>query len=78
MNNDDESTGTNLMMALDEVARLRTIMINKYKYFLKKKTEEELLKKLKVVENELRVKIIDFKMIKEQELKSREETGKSR
>lgn len=32
------------MLALDEVARLRTIIINKYKIFLKKKKEEELLK----------------------------------
>ena len=65
---DDDSTGTHLMMALDEVARLRTIMINKYKYFLKKKEEEELLKKLKLLENEIRIKIIDFKLIKEQSL----------
>ena len=33
---DDDSTGTHLMLALDEVAHLRTLMINKYKYFLKK------------------------------------------
>ena len=65
---DDESTGTNLMMALDEVARLRNIIINKYKFFLKRAEEEELLKKLKRLENELRVKIIDFKLIKEQSL----------
>lgn len=74
----DNSTGTNLMMALDEVARLRTIIINKYKLFLQKKEEEELLKKLKIVENELRVKVIDFKMIKAQELAKEEERGKGR
>ena len=34
---DDDSTSSNLMLALDEVARLRTIIINKYKIFLKKK-----------------------------------------
>ena len=56
------------MMALDEVARLRNIIINKYKFFLKRAEEEELLKKLKRLENELRVKIIDFKLIKEQSL----------
>ena len=75
---DDESTGTNLMLALDEVARLRTIIINKYERFLKKKEAEELLKRLKVLENELRVKIIDFKLIKEQELINKEERGKAR
>ena len=75
---DDDSTSSNLMLALDEVARLRTIIINKYKIFLKKKKEEELLKKLKILENELRVKIIDFKLLKEQELNNRNEKNKSR
>ena len=77
-NEGNDSTGANLMMALDEVARLRTIIINKYKYFLKKKEAEELLKKLKVVENELRIKIIDFKLIKEQDLEKEEEKAKGR
>ena len=31
---DEDSTGTSLMMALDEVAHLRTIIINKYSLFL--------------------------------------------
>ena len=77
---DDDATGTNLLMALDEAARLRTIIINKYKRFLKKKEEEELLKKLKVLENELRIKLIDFKLIKEQSLvhNNIEEKSKSR
>lgn len=66
--NDDNNSGTNLMMALDEVAHLRTIIIKKYQKYLKKKEAEELLKKLKILENELRIKIIDFKLIKEQEL----------
>ena len=65
---DEDTTATGLMMALDEVAHLRTIIINKYKRYLKKEKEEAFLKKLKVLENELRVKIIDFKLIKEQSL----------
>ena len=73
---DDDTTGTNLMMALDEVTRLRTIIINKYHSFLKRQKEEELLKKLKFLENELRVKIIDYKLIREQELNK--EKNKSR
>ena len=77
---DDDETGTQLLMALDEVARLRTIIINKYKRFLKKKEEEELLGKLKILENELRIKLIDFKLIKEQSLvhNNVEEKSKSR
>lgn len=75
---DDESSGTNLMLALDEVARLRTTIINKYKRFLKKKEAEEILKKLKLLENELRIKIIDFKLLKSQELNEQEEKAKTR
>ena len=37
---DEDATGTNLMMALDEVAHLRTIIINKYKRYLKKKKKK--------------------------------------
>lgn len=77
-NEDSDSSETNLMLALDEVARLRTIIINKYQRFLKKQKAEELLKKLKVLENELRVKIIDFKLMKEQDLTNKEERGKAR
>ncbi len=77
---DDDEAGTNLLMALDEVARLRTIIINKYKRFLKKEKEEEFLRKLKMLENELRIKLIDFKLIKEQSLvhNNVEEKSKSR
>ena len=65
------------MLALDEIARLRTLLIKKYNNLLKKKKEEELLKKLKVLENEIRMKMIDFKLIKEQEL-TKEEKNKTR
>ncbi len=80
INESDDGTDANLMIALDEVARLRTFIINKYKQFLKKKEEEELLRKLKVLENEIRIKIIDYKLIKEQNvaLHNVDAKGKSR
>ncbi len=74
----EANAGTNLMLALDEVAHLRTIIIKKYQKYLKKKVVEELLKKLKVLENELRIKIIDYKLIKEQELVNDKTNCKSR
>lgn len=64
----DESSEGNFLLALDEVARLKSIIITKYSRFLKKKGEEQFLKRLKILENELRAKIIDFKLIKEAEL----------
>lgn len=79
INPDDESEG-NLIIALDEIARLRAIIINKYQNILKKNNAEKLLKKLKLLENEVRTKLIDFKLIKEQELVNTnvEESVKSR
>ena len=57
----------NFMIALDEIARLRSILIKKYNLVVSKKVEEKMLKKLKILENEIRMKIIDFKLIKERE-----------
>lgn len=77
---DDETGETNLMIALDEIARLRSIIICKYQNILKKKAADKLLNKLKLLENEVRSKLIDFKLIKEQELVNTnvEESVKSR
>lgn len=66
-NDGDENQEGNLMIALDEVARLRNILFRKYHIFISKKTEDMLLKKLKLLENEIRSKIIDVKLIREQE-----------
>lgn len=68
----DDAEG-NFMIALDEVARLRNILIRKYNLIVSKKVEEKMLKKLKILENEMRSKVIDIKIIKEQENAIREE-----
>ena len=75
---DDNGTDTNLMMALDELARLRNIIIRKYQKALSKKTLEKLLKKLKILENEIRIKLIDYKMMLEQQKVPDREKGKGR
>lgn len=76
--NEDEDSGTELMLALDEVARLKNIIIKKYHKYLKIKQEEKILNTLKALENEIRAKIIDYKIIKEQEQLRAEEKNKSR
>lgn len=68
IDSNDDSTEGAFLLALDEVARLKSIIITKYSHFLKKKGAEQFLKRLKILENELRAKIIDFKLIKEAEL----------
>ncbi len=76
-NNEDSANGK-LMRALDEIARLRNILIKKYQKVLSKKCCEKLLKKLKILENEIRIKVIDYKMILEQQKVPEVEKGKSR
>ena len=56
-NSDDDST-SDAVIALDEVTKLREIVLNKYQKYLDKKKEENILKKLRFLENELRSKII--------------------
>ena len=77
---DDETSEGHLMQALDEIARLRNILIQKYHYYLKKELETKMLKKLKILENEIRSKIVDIKLIKEQQqvLENEPERGKGR
>ncbi len=77
-NDDDTTTEGALMQALDEIARLRAIMIRKYEKVLSKKATEKFLKKLKILENEIRAKIVDFKLMQEIEAEEIQEKGKSR
>ena len=60
--NDDETTNGDIMLALNEIARLRAIITDKYQKFLKKEKEEKFIKQLRILENELRSKQIEIKM----------------
>ncbi|MBE6160748.1 MAG: hypothetical protein E7158_00805 [Firmicutes bacterium] len=77
---DDEESSSDASIALDEVAKLRAVILNKYQKFLKKEKEEEYIKKLRFLENELRSKIVIHNVYKgliEQE-EFTEERGHSR
>ncbi len=63
---DTDSTNGNLILALNEITRLRNIIIKKYLKILQKKESAHLLKRLKLIENEIRTKIIDIELIKEE------------
>ena len=81
---EDESEGSegNLIVVLDDIARLRSIIIKKYRTILSRKLEEQFLRRLKLLENELRTKIIDIRIMrenqKENELIMSEEKGRGR
>lgn len=54
--NSDDSDSTNIAIALNEVELLRSILLNRYQKFLNQEKEGLFLRKLRIVENELRLK----------------------
>lgn len=54
--NDDDSTNADTSLVLDEVAKVRGILLNRYQKFLSKEKEELFLQKLRLIENQLRLK----------------------
>lgn len=71
---DDDATDTDASLVLDEVIRLRSIVLHKYQKFLSKEKQEMFLQKIRYLENELRVKILmnkDYEDIKEEYHRSR-------
>ena len=66
--NDEDSGEDGLLKVIDEVARLKSIMIKRYEKIIKREENENFLKKLKILENEVRRKIIDIRLIKEREM----------
>jgi hypothetical protein len=72
--NNDDAGDADTALVLDEFSMIRDILLNRYQKFLNQQQEALYLKKLRLVENEIRVKEIKIKaMVMEQE-----ERGKSR
>ena len=63
-NSDDNPTGT--AIALDEIALVRSTILNKYHKLLDEKKEELYLKKLNLLEEEMKEKIVFLTMSYEQ------------
>lgn len=59
---DTDTTEGDIMIALDEIAKLRVIILNKYQKFLNHEKEDRFLKQLRILENELRAKQINMRM----------------
>lgn len=58
--NDEDSTTGDAVIALDEIAKQKSIILKKYHKYLQKDQEEKLLKRLKVVEKDLKLRLIDL------------------
>ena len=56
--NENEDDASGVAIALNEVEKLRGILLNKYQKFLNQEKEKLFLKKLRIIENELRIKEI--------------------
>lgn len=59
--NDEDSTSADAIIALDEVARQKSKLIRQDKKYLQKQEEERLLKRFKLIENELKAKLVVLK-----------------
>jgi len=69
---------TDLRSALNELARYRQIIKNNYFQYLDQKYIELLMKKINILENELKVRLIIFDNEKEVEHENESKKGKSR
>ena len=57
LSSDDDESAADAVIALDDVSKLRAIILNKYQKFLDKEKEKMYIKKLRILENQLRSKI---------------------
>jgi len=59
--NDEDATSADAIIALDEVAKLKSVILKKYYNYIKKEQEELHLKRLKMLENNLKDRLIYLK-----------------
>lgn len=76
--NDEDTTDGDIIIALDEIAKLREIILNKYQKFLAHEKEEKFVKQLRILENELRAKQINIRMNLYNEMQFTEEKSRGR
>ena len=73
--NDEDADETAAELVLDEVELVRQILLERYHKFINREKEKLFLKKLRIIENEMRVKQIKIKQkavyLEQQEEKSR-------
>ncbi len=73
---DEDTSETDVVISLNEIARLRSIILNKYQKFLTKEKEKICLQKLRMLENELRNKMIY--LTEQYEYSEEKKVGRSR
>lgn len=69
--NDESSTEEDIIMALNELERFRRMIINKQRKYLEDKYIEKMLEKIKIIEEELKRKIVYLEPKEEKRKKGR-------
>ena len=59
--NDDDATGDDCEIVLGEVELVRQILLNRYQKYINQDKEKLFLKKLRLIENEMRMKQVQVK-----------------
>ena len=76
--NDEEATSGDATIALNELAKEKGIITRKYREYLKKEEQEKYLKRLKVLEKEVKEKLVTLKLEEEKVYEEELEKGHSR
>lgn len=69
--NDEDAGEDDVVIALDELNRFRMLIINKHKKYLKDEYVEKMEKRIKILEDELKLKRISYNVELESQRKSR-------
>ncbi len=75
---EEDADSGSVVIALNELTKEKNIIQRKYKEYLKKEEKEKYLKRLKVLEGQLKEKLFYLNLRQEQVLKSELEKGHSR
>lgn len=75
---DDDASEEDTTIVLDEIELVREILLNKYQNYLKRSKEETFLKKLRIIENEMRIKQLYIKEVNQAKEFEVEEPTKGR
>ena len=77
--NDEDTSDDEAQIVLDEAQLVREILVNRYEKFLSHEKEQLFLKKLRVIENELRMKQVAIKQKSDYlEMQQEKNVGRSR
>lgn len=58
--NDEDATTGDAIIALDEIAKQKGIILKKYQNYIQKEQKEKMIKRLKLLEKDLKIRLIEL------------------